>query len=218
MNDIQIFKNSEFGELRILTIDGKEYFPATACAKALGYEKPHDAISRHCRDSVKHGVTDKLGRTQQMNFIPEGDLYRLIVSSKLPSAEKFERWVFDDVLPTIRKIGSYSTRTFDDMAFIQEVISRTVTTTITVLLDKLNIVSPIKQNDTYSVPAPADMYAYSRCKLETFPTELKSQVDGMITDMQQQQSLNFSMIARFCTMNGYPISSPAVKRYFDKQF
>jgi prophage antirepressor-like protein len=109
MTDMQVFNNSEFGELQVVEINGTPYFPATRCAEILGYERPHNAVERHCRDSLKRGVTDSLGRTQETKLIPEGDLYRLIVRSKLPAAERFEKWVFDDVLPSIRKHGLYAT-------------------------------------------------------------------------------------------------------------
>jgi len=106
-NQLQQFQSEEFGALAILMIDGKPYFPATDCATILGYAKPHDAVARHCRDSVKHGVIDRLGRKQDANYIPEGDLYRLIIRSKLPAAVRFEKWVFNEVLPSIRKHGAY---------------------------------------------------------------------------------------------------------------
>lgn len=109
MRDMKIFNHKEFGELSILIINGKEYFPASRCAAILGYTNTRDAISRHCRGVVKHDIIDNLGRTQVMNFIPEGDLYRLIIRSNLPKAEQFERWVFDEVLPSIRKYGFYAT-------------------------------------------------------------------------------------------------------------
>lgn len=110
MNDLRVFKNTEFGELGIMIIDGKEYFPATRCAKILGYTNPRKAIIDHCKEDrvTKRYDIDTIGRQQEMKYINEGNLYRLIVSSKLPSAEKFERWVFDEVLPSIRKTGSYS--------------------------------------------------------------------------------------------------------------
>jgi prophage antirepressor-like protein len=110
MTDMQIFNNNEFGELQVIEINGKPYFPATRCAEILGYEKPHDAISRHCRYSVKHGVPhpQSPNKVIEVNFIPEGDLYRLIVRSKLPAAERFEKWVFDEVLPSIRQHGFYA--------------------------------------------------------------------------------------------------------------
>jgi len=109
MRDMKIFNHKEFGELSILIINGKEYFPASRCAAILGYTNTRDAISRHCRGVVKHDIIDNLGRTQETNFIHEGDLYRLIIRSNLPKAEQFERWVFDEVLPSIRKFGLYAT-------------------------------------------------------------------------------------------------------------
>jgi prophage antirepressor-like protein len=116
MTSIQVFNNPEFGIITTATINGKEHFAATECASALGYAKPHDAVSRHCPHSVKHGVGVETGKKAdgtsaiqivEKNFIPEGDLYRLIVHSTLPAAERFERWVFDEVLPTIRRTGKY---------------------------------------------------------------------------------------------------------------
>lgn len=107
-NGIQIFNNIEFGGIRIAEIEGKPYFMATDIAKALGYSRPNDAISAHCRATVKHS-TPISGKMQEVNFIPEGDVYRLIARSKLPQAEKFEKWVFDEVLPSIRKHGAYMT-------------------------------------------------------------------------------------------------------------
>ncbi len=107
MNNLMKFSDSEFGELNVLEIDGKMYFPATACAKVLGYDNTRDAIIRHCKGVVKHD-TLTTGGTQKINFIPEGDLYRLIVHSRLPAAERFEKWVFDEVLPTIRREGYYA--------------------------------------------------------------------------------------------------------------
>ncbi len=107
MNNLMKFSDGEFGELNVLEIDGKMYFPATACAKVLGYDNTRDAIIRHCKGVVKHD-TLTTGGTQKINFIPEGDLYRLIVHSRLPAAERFEKWVFDEVLPTIRREGYYA--------------------------------------------------------------------------------------------------------------
>ena len=106
MNDIMIFNNEEFGEIRTVEIDGKPYFMATDIAKALGYSKPNNAISAHCRAALKYS-TPISGKMQEVNFIPEGDVYRLIIRSQLPTAEKFEKWVFDEVLPSIRKTGGY---------------------------------------------------------------------------------------------------------------
>ena len=106
MNELQIFNSGEFGEIRTIEIDGKPYFVGTDVAKALGYNNPRDAVSRHCKGVVKHDTPTSSG-VQLMSYINEGDLYRLIMKSKLPSAEEFEAWVMDEVLPTIRKTGSY---------------------------------------------------------------------------------------------------------------
>ncbi len=109
-NQLQIFENEEFGKLEILTINGKPYFPARS-ATILGYSNARDAIARHCKKDgvVKHDVIDRLGRNQEKHYINEGNLYRLIIRSKLPAAVRFEVWVMDEVLPTIRKHGAYLT-------------------------------------------------------------------------------------------------------------
>ena len=104
--DIQIFNNTDFGNVRIIEEDGNFLFCGSDVAKALGYAKPNDAIARHCRATVKRSSPIS-GKMQDINFISEGDVYRLIVHSKLPSAEQFEKWVFDEVLPSIRKNGGY---------------------------------------------------------------------------------------------------------------
>lgn len=106
MNELQIFNNEEFGEVRITEINGKPYFVATDVATALGYTNPRKAISDHCRGVTKRDTPTSSG-VQQMSYINEGDLYRLIMKSKLPSAEKFEKWVMEEVLPSIRKNGGY---------------------------------------------------------------------------------------------------------------
>ena len=111
MNELQIFKSEKFGEIEILVENGKEYFPATEVAKILGYSNPQKAIRDHCREDgcTIRSVIDRLGRMQEKKFINEGNLYRLIAKSNLPQAEVFESWVFDEVLPLIRKTGMYAT-------------------------------------------------------------------------------------------------------------
>ena len=108
MNKLKIFNSKEFGDIRTTEIDGKPYFVANDIARALGYKRPADAVTAHCKGSVKHRyLTD--GGEQELKVIPEGDIYRLTVRSKLPSAEKFERWVFDEVIPSIHQYGAYMT-------------------------------------------------------------------------------------------------------------
>ena len=116
-NAIQSFTNTEFGELEILQEGDKFWFPATKCAQILGYSNPYKAILDHCK---KYGLTKREGvflkrnkdgstmeQVNSANYISEGNLYRLICRSKLESAERFEYWVFEDVLPSIRKHGAY---------------------------------------------------------------------------------------------------------------
>lgn len=107
MNELQIFNNEEFGEVRMAEINGKPYFVATDVATALGYTNPRKAISDHCKGGVTKRDTPTSSGVQQMSYINEGDLYRLVMKSKLPSAEKFEKWVMEEVLPSIRKNGGY---------------------------------------------------------------------------------------------------------------
>lgn len=117
-NSIQIFENKNFGSIRTTENDSKTYFCGSDVAKALGYARPNDAISAHCRCTVKRSIPhpQSKNKTIQMSFISEGDVYRLIASSKLPTAQMFESWVFDEILPTIRKTGGYVAN--DDL-FIQ---------------------------------------------------------------------------------------------------
>lgn len=107
MNDIQQFTSNEFGTIRTVEQDGKVLFCGKDVATALGYSNTKDALAKHCKGVANRYPLKTDGGTQQFRFITEGDLYRLIASSKLPSAQRFESWVFDEVLPSIRKRGGY---------------------------------------------------------------------------------------------------------------
>lgn len=107
MNELKIFNNAEFGQVRTTEINGQPYFMASDVATALGYSNPRKAIIDHCKGVTKRD-TPTQGGMQTVSFIPEGDIYRLIIKSKLPSAERFEKWVMEEVLPTIRRTGTYS--------------------------------------------------------------------------------------------------------------
>lgn len=108
MNDLQIFNSPEFGEVRTLEEDGAVLFCGADVARALGYSRPNEAVSKHCKGTLKRR-TPTTGGVQEMLFIPESDLYRLVFSSKLPSAERFTDWVTQEVLPSVRKHGAYMT-------------------------------------------------------------------------------------------------------------
>lgn len=107
--ELQIFENSEFGKIRTIVDDnGRILFCGSDVAKALGYMEPHKAVRRHTKGGIKHPTLTE-GGMQELIFIPEPDVYRLIFRSKLPSAVHFESWVVEIVLPTIRKHGAYIT-------------------------------------------------------------------------------------------------------------
>lgn len=104
----QAFESQEFGTIRALEHDGRPMFCAKDVAAALGYKDTINAIKQHCRGvAFHHPIKDNLGREQNARFITEGDMYRLIASSKLESAQRFESWVFDEVIPSIRRDGAY---------------------------------------------------------------------------------------------------------------
>ena len=115
MSEIEIFKNPEFGEIRTVTVEGEPWFVGKDVADALGYGNPTKAVYDHVdEDDKKMGsqngdpsIKDSLGREQYPVFINESGLYSLVLSSKLPTAKKFKRWVTSEVLPAIRKTGGY---------------------------------------------------------------------------------------------------------------
>ena len=221
MNELKVFQNSEFGELGILLIDGKEYFPATQCAKTLGYKNARDAIARHCKGVVKHdgvscttnqhGVTTK--QQVEINYIPEGDLYRLIVSSKLPAAERFERWVFDEVLPALRKNGSYGN------VNLEEVIARAVTMAVSETVRQIvpAIVTSMQEHPKQIVRKQIEhRYQYrTPSKISLLPPALKEKVE----EMTLSGDYSCQQIANYITNNsGIPISQMAVNRYKHQNF
>lgn len=112
MNALKVFQNDQFGEVRTLIDEkGNPMFCGIDVAKALGYADTTNAIKQHCRGVVKHHLPHPQSPEKQieMNFIPESDVYRLIIRSNLPAAEAFERWLMEEVLPSIRKHGFYGT-------------------------------------------------------------------------------------------------------------
>lgn len=112
-NTMEKFQSEEFGTLRTVDEDGKTLFCGADVAKALGYKNARDALGKHCKGVAKRDTPTSSG-IQSMSFITEGDVYRLITHSKLPTAERFESWVFDEVLPSIRQHGGYIAASEDD--------------------------------------------------------------------------------------------------------
>ena len=125
-NELTVFNNTEFGSVRTLVINGEPYFVGKDIALILGYAKPRNAIAAHVDEEDKKDapIQGDLGGTQEMTVINESDLYSLILSSKLPKAKEFKRWVTSEVLPSIRKTGSYSIQQKVDSYMIEDSIAR----------------------------------------------------------------------------------------------
>ena len=207
MQELAIFNNPEFGDIRTLeTDDGKVLFCGKDVATALGYKDTVNALKAHCKkDGVAiHHLTDNLGRQQDVNFITEGNVYRLITHSKLPDAERFETWVFDEILPTIRKTGGYTIN--DDSQNIQlrklEVQEQNAKTRMAALLMKMTAVEtlsteykniltakaaevltgvpvlpPVKSEKTYSAGEIGQMFGVSAQKIGRIANEIGLKTD-----------------------------------------
>lgn len=204
MNEMQVFQNSEFGSLGVLEINGKPHFPATACAKILGYAKPHNAIAQHCRYSLKQGVPhpQNPGKNVEMNFISEGDLYRLIVHSKLPAAERFERWVFDEVLPSIRQTGGYG-----NMAEALKQVTNTFTAAMSSVLDRLDRLEA--QSRETSIEDEPLIRRRPTSVISRLDVNTRQDVEAMICSGQ----FTYSEIAKHLADCGIRISITSVWRY-----
>ena len=205
MNELKIFQNSEFGELGVMTIDGKEYFPAIQCAQILGYSNPRKAVIDHCEiEGVTKRYVPTSGGTQEVKYIIEGNPYRLIVRSKLPAAKKFERWVFDEVLPEIRRTGGYGS------VNIEEFITKAVTTAVS---ETIKAIAPM-----FERPAPDIIYdAYEsdrrrrgNCSIiSKLETSLRTEIDDMILS----QKYSYEEVKDFLAEQGVSCSISSVQRY-----
>ena len=228
MNELQVFSYNS-SEVRTVMRDGEPWFVLKDVCRVLEISDHKVVIRRLDKDEVcQIPLTDSMGRKQKTWLINESGLYSVILRSDKPEAKKFTRWVTHEVLPTIRRTGGYGsqaaglTKLAEQMAqtatAIVQVASAmtTVVDKLTGLVDKMSS-RPVALEAELDCTRPA-YYGPARCKLESFPKELVRQVEEMLAQMQEQQNLNFSMIARFCTINGHAISSPAVKTYYQKYF
>ncbi|MCX7774240.1 MAG: phage antirepressor KilAC domain-containing protein [Clostridia bacterium] len=118
MNNMKVFNSQKFGQVRSIEENGKILFVGSDIASALGYKVPHKAIYDHCKGVLKRNIPTNGGQ-QEMNVIPEGDIYRLAAKSELPGAEEFESWIFDEVIPSIRKTGAYLSPVIDSKMLYQ---------------------------------------------------------------------------------------------------
>ena len=193
--ELQVFQNSEFGKLGVMELDGKPYFPAKAATKILGYKDATNAIKQHCKGVVKYHLPTN-GGMQEMNFIPEGDLYRLIVHSRLPSAERFEAWVFDEVLPTIRKTGGYSQD-------VQTIVAQTARIVIQELL-------PLLTAPKGKAPRKRTRYKKELPTVEKLDASIREEIDEIILSNQ----MTYAALAEYCRNKwGIQTSRSAMGRY-----
>lgn len=201
MNEIRVFSNTEFGELRVLTINGKDYFPASACAKMLGYENPRKAVIDHCKGVTKRDTPTE-GGVQSINYIPEGDLYRLIVSSRLPAAEKFERWVFDEVLPAIRRQGEYG----DVAAIVTQAVQAAVGEMIKQLLPLLQPLEP---------EGPSRRVRRRHAFTDVLDAEIRQEIEDMILSKRYTY---LEIAARLRARYGISVSKSSIGRYAQRLY
>lgn len=208
MEEIRVFENSEFGELEVLSEEEKMYFPASACAKKLGYSNPKQAVIDHCRWVVKRDLPHPQNRSKTitMNFIPEGDLYRLIVHSKLPGAERFEKWVFDEVLPSIRRTGGYAP---DTTALIVSTVQTAVAETIRAMMPVF--LSPEAQKAL----TRKRTYRKTHCAIGQMDAAVQADIEEMILE----NKLTYQGICDYLhDTYGIQISKSAVGRYASRLY
>ncbi|MFG6374140.1 MAG: hypothetical protein K1W04_08425 [Oscillospiraceae bacterium] len=205
MNEMQVFQNSEFGELGVLAINGKPHFPATACAKILGYANPWKAINDHCKKDglTKCEVIDSMGRMQSTKFINEGNLYRLITHSKLPAAERFEKWVFDEVLPSIRQTGGYGSQ----VAMMGKMLDQL--TQVTASLTQVASVLARAANDHRTTEVEPRQRKKAPSIINRLDVEARKEVEAMICSGQY----TYMEIAQHLADCGIRISVTSVWRY-----
>ena len=191
-SDMQIFKNEQFGEVRMIEENGKPLFCGSDVARALGYARPNDAIVDHCRCTVKRRIPHPQSPDKEigMAFIPEGDVYRLIVRSKLPAADKFERWVFDEVIPSIRKNGGYiaGQETMSDV----ELMARALIVAQNVIEEKNRQISGLTEENLLMKP-----------KAEYFDDLVDRKLLTNFRDTAKEFHLGQKRFIAFLTDNGY---------------
>lgn len=159
MNEMQIFRSPDFGEVRTVEENGTVLFCGSDIAKALGYAKPQNALNAHCRGALKRGIGVQTGtkadgtpamQEVEMLFITEGDVYRLAARSKLPGAEAFERWIFDEVIPSVRKNGGYLMG--QDAMSADELMARALMVAQKTLADREARISALTAKNAILVP------------------------------------------------------------------
>lgn len=188
-SDMQIFKNEQFGEVRMIEENGKPLFCGSDIARALGYTNSRKALIDHCKGVTKRDTLTK-GGVQSLSYIPEGDVYRLITHSKLETADKFERWVFDEVIPSIRKNGGYiaGQETMSDV----ELMARALIVAQNVIEEKNRQISGLTEENLLMKP-----------KAEYFDDLVDRKLLTNFRDTAKEFHLGQKRFIAFLTDNGY---------------
>lgn len=192
MQQVMLFENQEFGQLRMIFIEGKQYFMANDVAKALGYSIPKDAVARHCKGAMKQRYLTE-GGEQEVNFIPEGDVYRLIIRSRLPKAEDFEKWVFDEVLPSIRQTGNYINGT--SQYSIQDIVKETICQVVPMIIQELEDKSEREK--------------YAERELEKLEMKVKRRIERLLYSGKH----SYTGISKILQSEGFEISPKTICFY-----
>ena len=216
MEQLQVFTNEDFGRVRTIREDGRVLFCGTDIARALGYSNPRKAVRDHTRGGTKRSTPTDSG-FQEMTFIPEGDVYRLIVRSNLPSAEQFERWVFDEVLPTIRRKGGYRGGQALDMETVQTIITQTATAICGELVRQLAPLLQESPEDEYMILSDLPRLSRKR-KSVSIISRLEPALRGKVEDMIESERYTYREIRNFLEMQGIKISTTAIGQYAKKLY
>lgn len=198
MNELQIFNNPEFGEIRTVAIDGEPWFVGKDVAERLGYSNTKDALSRHVdRDDKQGSRFTTSGQARDMTVINESGLYSLVLSSKLPTAKKFKRWITSEVIPTIRKTGGYVQ---NDEAFINTYLPYADDSTVALFKSTLATVRSL--NAKIEKDKPKVLFA------DAVSTAKTSILVGELAKILKQNGVNIGQnrLFEYLRKNGYLIS------------
>ncbi len=221
MNELEIFNSEKFGKVRTININNDIWFVGKDIAKALGYSNTAKAVRMHVDNedrTVNEMVT--VNGTQAV-LINESGLYSLILSSKLPKAKEFKRWVTGEVIPQIRKNGSYGTADIDART-IAEIASIVSANTVHLIMKEFlkefrNEKTVIEKSKKRKVDI--EKFSFNNgLKIEGFPAEFRNEIDEILLHMKNEEKLNLSAVSRYCYKNGFPVSQPSVTKYYQKYF
>ena len=194
MQQVILFENKEFGEIRTLMIDGQPYFVGKDVAEILGYSNTRDALSKRVDDEDK-GVAkcDTLGGIQELTIINESGFYSLALSSNLPTAKKFKRWVTSEVLPSIRQTGNYISGT--SQYSIQDIVKETICQVVPMIIQELEDKSEREK--------------YAERELEKLEMKVKRRIERLLYSGKH----SYTGISKILQSEGFEISPKTICFY-----